>query len=75
MIKMGCILGEFTGYKTRPSDKVNGRIQIKKYMNEYIWIEALCVRIPGLGVKCIDDYIVNHQELGQILLIHQDLQC
>ena len=56
--KDGVIIGEFTGYKSRPTDKVNGRIEIVKTTGESVWIEALCVRIPGLGVKCIEDYIV-----------------
>ena len=56
--KDGSIIGEFTGYKSRPTYKSNGRIQIKKPTGECIWIEALSVNIEGLGVKCVEDYVV-----------------
>ena len=56
--KDGVIIGEFTGYKTKPTYKSNGRIEVKKLTGECMWIEALSVRIAGLGVKCIEDYVV-----------------
>ena len=56
--KDGVIIGKFTGYKSRPTYKSNGRIEIVKPTGGCIWIEALSVRIQGLGVKCIEDYAV-----------------
>ena len=56
--KDGVIIGEFTGYKTRPTYKNNGRIEVKKQTGECMWIEGMSVRIEGLGVKCIEDYVV-----------------
>ena len=54
--KDGVIIGEFTGYKSSPTYKSNGRIQVRKVTGEYMWIEALSVRIAGMGVKCVEDY-------------------
>ncbi len=56
--KDGVIIGEFTGYKSRPTYNSNGRIEIVKPTGGCIWIEALSVRIQGLGVKCIEDYVI-----------------
>jgi hypothetical protein len=56
--KDGKIIGKFSGYKTRPTHKNNGCVEVVKDDGECIWIEALSVNIPGLGVKCIEDYII-----------------
>lgn len=56
--KDGVIIGEFTGYKSRPTHKNKGGVEVKKPTGECMWIEALSVRIEGLGVKCVEDYVV-----------------
>ena len=56
--KDGSIIGEFTGYKLKPTYKSNGRIEVKKVTGECMWIEALSVSIAGMGVKCVEDYVV-----------------
>ena len=56
--KDGVIIGKFSGYKSRPTYKANGRIEIVKPTGECIWIEELSLRIAGLGVKCIEDYVI-----------------
>jgi hypothetical protein len=57
--KDGNIIGKFTGYKSRPTYKSNGHIEVVKDNGECIWIESLSVNIPGLGVKCVEDYLVR----------------
>ena len=56
--KDGILIGQFTGYKSRPTYKSNGRIEVVKPTGECIWIEGLSVSIAGIGVKCVEDYVV-----------------
>lgn len=53
--KNGVILGEFTGYNTRPTYKSNGSIEIKRD-NKNMWVSGKAVYIPCMGLKFTEDF-------------------